>query len=227
MGRKMEIFKKLLEKFKALLKKNGNKKIIEKAAIIALLGVMCLIAGSVLFEKDTANNKNSNTLFDVNTDSNNAKTGSEVKSQPNGEALETLGKADIDQKDEMEKKLQSILSKINGAGKVEVMITFYSGNEYVPATDVNASDNTTNEKDKEGGSREIKQTEKQNTTIYEENDGVKKPFIIKEVLPKVKGVVVVADGAADAEVKANLAKATEALLDVATHKIQVFQRGGN
>jgi stage III sporulation protein AG len=222
-GENMDMFKKLLEKSKGLVKKQGSKKIIEKAAILALLGAMCLIAGSVFLEKEPENKASTKTFANASDAGLDAKAISDTKDG----SMETFNQSNKDPKSEMENKLQAILSKIKGAGKVDVMITFYSGNEYIPAVDVNTSENSTQEKDKEGGSRVVKQTDIENSTIYEEVDGAKKPFIIKEILPKVKGVVVVADGAEDAEVKANLAKATEALLDIAAHKIQVFERGGN
>ncbi len=47
----------------------------------------------------------------------------------------------------------------------------------------------------------LKQADKENKIIYDEEQGVKKPFILKELLPKVKGVVIVADGAGDIEIK--------------------------
>lgn len=202
---------KVLKDLKSKLTKYGSKKIIEKAVIIAIVGVICIIAGSVIFEGS----------------STKGVTDRKLDSISNTATAETIKQADEDPKNEMEKSLASILSKIKGAGKVDVMITFYSGNESIPALDVKTSESDTSEKDKEGGSRIIKQADIENKTIYEEIDGVKKPFIVKELLPKVKGVVIVAEGVEDIEVKSNLAKATEALLDVATHKIQVFQRTSN
>ncbi len=209
---------RILKNLKAKLAKYGSKKIIEKAVIIAIVGVICLIAGSVLFEDKLKKTGDGGTAVSV------AQVGDKVGSAA---TTETFKQSSEGSQSEMEENLGSILSKIKGAGKVDVMVTFVSGNESVPAIDVNTNDNSTQEKDKEGGSRTIKQTEMENSIVYEENQGVKKPYIVKELLPKVKGVVIVADGAADAEVKSNLAKATEALLDVAAHKIQVFQRNKN
>jgi stage III sporulation protein AG len=207
----MAKFNTFLKDFKRKLTKYGSKKLIEKAVIISIVGIICLIAGSVLFEGDTSKSVNGTILDMVDNDN----------------AVQAIKQSGEDPKNEMENSLQSILSKIKGAGKVDVMITFFSGNEAVPAVDVKTSKSDTQEKDKEGGSRLIKQSDIENKTIFEENQGVKKPFIIKELLPKVKGVVIVAEGAQDVEVKINLAKATEALLDIATHKIQVFQRTNN
>lgn len=207
MDKERNIIKDLIKK----ITKYGSKKIIEKAAIVAIIGAICLIAGSVLFKDTPVKNQESGKL----------------ENSENTEAVETMKQSEEETKSDVEKGLQSILSKIKGAGKVDVMVTFYSGNESILAIDEKTSDNATNEKDKEGGSRTITQSDRENKVIYEEAQGDKKPFIIKQILPKVKGVVIVADGAGDAEIKSSLAKATEALLDVAPHKIQVFQRDGN
>jgi len=205
-------FRKIFEDLKSKLIKCGSKKLIEKAVIIAIVGVICLIAGSVLFQGDAKKGV----------------TGSKSDTIGEQKAVEALNQTDANtQSNQMEKSLESILSKIKGVGKVEVMVTFFSGNESIPAFDVKTSGNDTTEKDKEGGSRNIKQSEKENKTIYEEKDGVKKPFIVKELLPRVKGVVIVADGAANADIKISLTKAAEALLDIAAHKIQVFERTKN
>lgn len=207
MGKYGEVFKKL----KTKLSGYGSKKIIEKALIVAIISVIFFIAGSVLLEG------NSEKAAIASSDSKTAGTETTGVMKQNGG--ETKSEIEID--------LESILSKIKGAGRVEVMVTFYSGNESVPAADVNTSENNTQEKDKEGGTRSVKQIDKDSKIIYEENQGTKKPFIVKELLPKVKGVVIVADGAGDAEVKSNLSMATAALLEVEAHKIQVFQRNSN
>ncbi len=207
----MDKFTRFFKELTGKLTRYGSKKLIEKAVIIAIIGIICLIAGSVLFEGESVKPANTNTL----------------NTSEEADAIETLKQSSENPQTELEKNLQSILSKIKGAGKVDVMITFISGNESIPAVDVTTSESDTQEKDKEGGSRIIKQSDIENNTIYEEKDGVKKPFVVKELLPMVKGVVIVADGVEDVEVKSNLAKATEALLDISAHKIQVFQRTEN
>jgi stage III sporulation protein AG len=46
--------------------------------------------------------------------------------------------------------------------------------------------------------------------------------VIKEILPEVKGVIVVAEGASNIEVRESLTRAVQVLSGVAVHKIQVF-----
>lgn len=208
-----------LKDMKKRIGKYGSRKIIEKAVIIAIVGVICLIAGSVIFE-DSFKQKG-NTPAVNTTGENKAETSSSLAAAEAGKLTKGEGKS------EMEEKLRDILSQIKGAGKVDVMITFVSGSESIPATDVNSSDSSTQEKDKEGGARDIKENSLENSIVYEESQGVKRPFVVKEILPEVKGVVIVAQGGGDPEVKSNLTKAAQALLEVAAHRIQVFQSRNN
>ena len=215
----MNKFISIMKDIKAKISKNGSKKIIEKAVIIAIVGAICLIAGSVLFEDNQKKNQ-------VNQlDQNSALAIQQSKTQ--SDAVEAMKQTKDETKSDMEENLKSILSQIKGAGKVDVMITFVSGNESVPVYDVNTTQSSTQEKDKEGGARDIKESSKDNKVVYEESQGTKKPFVVKELLPKVKGVVIVADGAGNADVKNNLSMAAQALLEVADYKIQVFQRSDN
>lgn len=217
-------FSKFFNNLRKRISKYGSKKIIEKAAIVAIVGVICLIAGSVLFEDQLKKNDKDNSTA-LTTAGQVQGVKGETSAEPS--AAEAMRVTSGESRDETETSLGYILSKIKGAGKVDVMITYISGNEAVPAVDVKASESSTQEKDKEGGSRNIKENNRENSIVYEENQGVKKPFVVKEIMPKVKGVVIVADGAGDVEVAINLNKAAQALLDVAAHKIQVFQRSKN
>ncbi len=208
-----------LKDMKKRIGKYGSRKIIEKAVIIAIVGVICLIAGSVIFEDSFKQKENMPAVKTAGE--NKAETSSSLAAAETGKLTKGEGKS------EMEEKLRDILSQIKGAGKVDVMITFVSGSESIPATDVNSSDSSTQEKDKEGGARDIKENSLENSIVYEESQGVKRPFVVKEILPEVKGVVIVAQGGGDPEVKSNLTRAAQALLEVAAHRIQVFQSRNN
>lgn len=194
--------KKIFEYINELFKNKGRKKIIENAAIVAIIGIVVVIAGGTLFD-------------------NKEKHDAPAKDEKTG-AVET--KAVPQEADDVKKQVESILSKISGAGKVEVMITYMSGSEIVPAYDSKKSDNGTDEKDNTGLSRSIKQNNTEDSVAYEEAQGIKKPVILKEILPKVKGVVVISDGASDAVVREKLTSAVKVLMDVPANRIQVFER---
>ena len=42
-------------------------------------------------------------------------------------------------------------------------------------------------------------------------------------MPTIEGAIITAEGAANANIKANIISATQAVTGLATHKIQVFQ----
>lgn len=80
----------------------------------------------------------------------------------------------------------------------------------------------TSETDSAGGVRTIEEQGVNKEVIYTEENGVNVPATQTVVNPKVEGVIVTAEGANDANIKANIVSAVEAVTGVATHKIQVF-----
>lgn len=212
----MGIVKNINDVFKKLLSGEDKKKIIENSIIVIIIGIILMVAGSTFFARNrgsTQNNSrqnNFNTELTTNRDDNNGDTV---------EASKSSGKYSI------EEKMEEILSQIEGVGKVSVMITYESGKEKVPAYDISENRNDTQEEDNNGGKRTITQSDTESRIAYEEQSGTKKPIILKELEPKVKGVVVVAEGASEPVVKESLVRAVQALVDIAPHKVQVFEKG--
>lgn len=202
----MDEFKKLIEKLKDIWNNQSKRRIIENSAIIIIIGVIIIIAGGSFFGGNEA------------TNSNKTAVGAS-ESQETGKIL------NLEEKVELEKRIEDFLSQIDGAGNVNVMITYVSGKEIVPATDTKKTENDTQEKDSSGGTRSTKQNNFESKIVYEEmQGGGKKPIIIKEIHPPVKGVVVVADGAKEPKVRESLMKAVQVLVDVPIHKIQILER---
>ncbi len=120
-------------------------------------------------------------------------------------AFTDTGKKEEDQKnvDVQEQRLEKILSDIEGAGEVGVMITY-----------------------EDTGEKDIAYEKRKNDTSYDEKavmaDGA--PLVIKETGPAVKGVIVTADGANDIKVKKALTEAVSAVLGVEPHKICIYKR---
>lgn len=104
-----------------------------------------------------------------------------------------------------EKRLEQILGKVEGVGKVKVMVTFKTTSEKIV------------EKDRE---------ENAETTIYNSTSGGEQtPYVSKEIHPQIEGVVVIAEGGANAVIVKNITEAVQALFDVDTHKIKVMKGG--
>lgn len=123
----------------------------------------------------------------------------------------------------VEQKLSQTLSKIEGAGKVEVMVTLKDNGESVVEKDVTQDTTGTSEKDSAGGTREENQRSSSQSTVYAEKENEKNPFVEKEVTPRIEGVLVVAAGGNNTAVKQNISDAVMALFPVEAHRIKIVK----
>lgn len=112
---------------------------------------------------------------------------------------------------ETERRMAEILSKVEGAGQVDVMLTYRQTEEKTIAH---------NETREETG--ETLRTE-QTAILLEDGDGATEPLVLTKNSPVVEGVVITAQGANQPAVAAALNQAAQALLDVPAHKVAVLK----
>ncbi len=175
----------------------ADNKTIQDLTVIFIIGLIILIGASVFF-KPKPTNKSSDKQM--------------VETQVTNE----------DYASKLESELKEILSKIHGAGNVDVLVTLDSDEEVVAAMDTVQSETTTNEKDSNGGTRTTIQSETDNKIVTSQNtSGENQPMILKKVMPEVRGVVVVADGAKDPNVQYELMTAVETALGIPAYKVKV------
>lgn len=123
----------------------------------------------------------------------------------------------------IQKKLKDTLEKIEGVGKVELLVYFESGEEQVPALNINDSVSNTEERDNQGGVRHT--TQKNNgssVVITNDTEGATKPLIVKKKKPKVTGVFIVAEGAENKIIELQISKAVVDLFDLNESKVNVY-----
>lgn len=113
--------------------------------------------------------------------------------------------------DTINRELENILSEVEGAGDVSVLINYSQSGEKILAYDMESNINE-GEGEKENNSR--------SQVVY---DGNKMPVVLKEYMPKVEGVIIVAQGGNIESVKKQLIAGTVALLGVDEHKIEVLK----
>ncbi len=122
--------------------------------------------------------------------------------------------------DNLEKRLENILSKISGVGKVYVLLTYTESSSLVPIYNVNSSTSILEEKDSAGISK-ITETENIQKDVVLEKDG--KLSVEKKIKPLIEGAIIIAEGASNINIKSDIISAVEAVTGVKTHKIQVFE----
>ena len=129
------------------------------------------------------------------------------------------------QQDDLEEKLEDILESIDGVGKVKVLIKYSESSTVVAMYNETVSESTTKENDGDGGSKDVKETENKKEIVYTDEDGTNKPITEKVVMPVIEGAIITAQGAENANTKASIVSAVEAVTGLPVHKIQVFEMG--
>ena len=110
--------------------------------------------------------------------------------------------------------LEQALACMDGVGKVRVMITFQDSGQAVVEKDVIQSSSGQN--NSQTGSQY------QESTVYQEENG-REPYVSQQKLPRVEGVLVIAQGGGDSRVKQDISSAVQALFPVEVHKIKIVK----
>lgn len=172
----------MTDKFKALYEKIKKVKHIQIYIAIGLAVIIALIYFSTVFNKP----KESSSTKDDNI------------SKEFSSSLEYV--------DYLENKLENVLTKVKGAGDVEVIITLEKGFEYVYVTE------------------EETRTTSNGTTVTTSTvvlvDG--QPVLEEEIYPIISGLVVVASGTDNINVKMNILSVIQTVIDIDNSKINIL-----
>lgn len=189
----------LKEKLEKFLKGDGNnKKKIENLTFFLIILVITVVAINFIWKDDEIDNKNSDTSRKLAITTENAKC----------------------EEENLETRLEDILSNINGVGNVKVLITYSETEEIIPVYNKTDKKSTINEVDSSGGTRVTQEVDSSEEVVYENE----KIITQKTISPKIEGAIITATGANNSQVKTNIIQAVEAVTGLATHKIQVFEK---
>lgn len=189
-----------LKKLYAKIQKGNVNKSIQNLIIIGLIGIALILAGSFFFDT------------------------SEEQSNPQNTETPVKEANILDYESKVKYELETILSSIEGVGNVEIMLTIKNEGESEIAYSNTQSESETKEKDTQGGERVTDQKDLSNTPVMNNAEGGNEPFVIQEKKPEVKGVMVVAEGADDPDIKYQLGQAVQTVLDLPSHKVAIYAK---
>ena len=125
----------------------------------------------------------------------------------------------------LENQLSDIISDLLGDKNVSVMITLKNGIQYIYADETKTDTGLT--EDKSGSNllkKEQNDTNEQKYIIVKDSNGNEQPLLITEVMPQVKGVVVICSGGDDKNVQQTVQNAVVTVLDISENKVCVIGR---
>ncbi len=190
--------------FKSFREKYGRY-IHPKLAAVSLLGVLLILLGNLLGapEENTTHRQ----------------------APPEKNETEPSPSAGRREETELEDKLQAILSKVKGAGRVEISVSLSGGTVKKYEKNIVKETKVTEEKGAQGVTRTTNEVKENMQILTNREKGEEKPVVVTEEKPVVRGIIIVADGAGDSKVKEHLLRAAQAGLDVSANKITVLPRG--
>ncbi|HQA48522.1 MAG TPA: stage III sporulation protein AG [Bacillota bacterium] len=191
-----------LNDIKEKLYNMGTKRMVQNLVIVSLVAAILVIASNSFFG---SGDKKRNSIEDKDIQLNR----------------QSISAATYEE--QLEMRLKGILEQISGVGKVSVMVTLKSSKEIVPALNTVESGSETNERDGDGGTRTIIQ-QSTDKRVAQGGGSITsdQPLIVKEVMPEVMGVIVVAEGAQRPEVTERLTDAVQTVLGIPAFRVKVY-----
>lgn len=127
--------------------------------------------------------------------------------------------------EKMAAELSQLLEKVVGLEHVSVKINLKSTEVLVLEKNVIQKKQVTEEEDREGGTRTTTDTSEERQVVTIQTKRGEEPIVLQRLKPDVKGIIIVAKGAENLEVKTAVMKAVRAYLDVPPHKIAILPKG--
>ena len=151
-----------------------------------------------------------------------------LPAQPETEAASAAQETEAFDLAAFQKTVQEKLSMIDGAGRVEVLLSLKSGTESVYASDVRQDDQESgNGTENTSGSS----TYESSLSVVSSSGYGQTPVLLKTVYPEFRGAVVICDGADNAEVCYTISQAIHSLCGISFDNISITKmqkdEGGN
>lgn len=181
---------------------------------VLLLGVGIMMVSNLLTNKESP--KDTVTTFN--------QTNSQSKE------VETFGKAENqftpagDYEKYLQNEMKEALESIAGVSDVKVVIYVEASEKKVFEKNKVTQKQVTEETDQEGGKRKVDDTSFEEQLVILKSGDKEGPIIVETKKPKVNGVLVVAKGAENIQVKKWIIEAVTRALDVPSHRVSVMPK---
>jgi stage III sporulation protein AG len=205
--------KQLLSKSEKPEKKNTKYQYL---LIVGIFGATIMLANNILFSDskmgETVPTFQNQTVTEENVEAFGTKTG--------GAGNDTIS----DYESAYEAELKDALEQMLGVNKVSVIVNVDATDKKVLEKNTVTQTQTTNETDREGGTRKVEDVSVDEQLVIVRSGEKEGPILIETKKPSIRGVLVVAQGAENIQVKKWIIEAVTRVLDVPVHRVAVMPK---
>jgi len=177
--------------------------------VFGLIGLMLLMIGNVFSSSDNHSTGHDTEITpEKKTDMTAHQTSS---STSDVQELESSYETD----------LEDMLNKIEGVSDAEVLVNLDSTTVKVYEKDLITNQQTTDEEDTNGGTRQVDDSTQESTVVLVRQADREVPLLVQTKKPDVRGVFVVANGVDHPSVEKWVVDSVSRVLDVPVHRISV------
>lgn len=126
--------------------------------------------------------------------------------------------------DAYETQLKEALEGILGVDDVTVVVNVDATEKQILEKNFVTQSQTTTETDREGGTRKVEDASKDEQLVIVRNGEKEIPIVVETKKPEIRGVLVVAKGADNIQVKKWIIEAVTRVLDVPSHRVAVMPK---
>ncbi|MEH7885560.1 stage III sporulation protein AG [Bacillus sp. JJ1609] len=182
--------------------------------IVVLFGTAIMLMGNILGDKNPAD-----AVVPAVKEA-----GSEEDTAVFGQKKNAGNDVISDYEEAYEAQLTEMLEGINGVGDVTVFVNVDATDKKVLEKNTNIQSQTTNETDREGGTRKVEEASKDEQLVLVRNGEKEVPLVLETKKPEIRGVLVVAKGAENIQIKKWIIEAVTRALDVPNHRVAVMPK---
>ena len=122
--------------------------------------------------------------------------------------------------EKMEQRIAEVLAQVDGAGKVEVILTLKTSTEVILARDEQTSYKSSGE---QGEVTDYDMDSDVSTVVISTGSGTEEAVVIKRIYPEYLGALVVCEGGDSASVRLKIVQAISSLTGLKADKITVIK----
>jgi stage III sporulation protein AG len=196
-------------------KKNGKYQYL---VLVLLFGAAIMLISNMFLKEDVSNKA----LPVFNNDSGSDTSDNDVAAF--GQKKSQQNDIITNYENQYENQLKEALEGILGVGDVTVVVNVDSTETKVLEKNKTSQTQSTDETDREGGKRKVDDASQEEQLVIIRNGEKEVPIVVETKKPEIRGVLVVAKGADNIQVKSWIIEAVTRVLGVPSHRVAVMPK---